>query len=64
MSEERETLTSVAGNRKKKKYVYLEKYEQYTTITNTRLEHLETMNILHWAFKILIIVALVFSFIY
>ncbi len=64
MSEERETLTSVAGNRKKKKYVYLEKYEQYTTITNTRLEHLENMNMLHWAFKILIIVALVFSFIY
>ena len=64
MSEERETLTSVAGNRKKKKYVYLEKYEQYTAITNTRLEHLENMNMLQWAVKILIIVALVINFIY
>lgn len=64
MSEERETLNTAGGNRKKKKYVYLEKYEQYTAITNTRLEHLENMNMLHWAVKILIIVALVFSFIY
>lgn len=64
MSEEREQLTSIAGNKKKRKFVYLERYEQYTSITESRLDHLESMNLLHWAVKILIIIGIVFSFIY
>lgn len=64
MTEEREQLPSTSGNKKKRKYVYLDRYEQYTNITESRLEHLENMNMLHWAIKLLIIVALVFSFIY
>lgn len=64
MSEEKEKSLPLSSVKKKKKYVYLDRYEQYITITETRLEHLENMNLLHWAVKILIIIGLVFSFIY
>lgn len=60
MTEEKEKPLGVV--KKKKKYVYLDRYEQNSDIINTRLEHLENMNMVHWAFKILIIVALTISF--
>ncbi len=59
MQEEKERAPKSA---KKKKYVYLERYEQNASITEARLDHLESMNMLHWAVEIIIIVGLVIKY--
>lgn len=57
MSEEH---TKSLPSKAKKKYVYLDKYELNKHITENRLEHLEKMNILHWAVEILTVIGILF----
>jgi hypothetical protein len=58
MSEEK--VKSLQSGKAKKKYVYLDKYELHKDITEQRLEHLESMNMLHWAVHILTVVGVLF----
>lgn len=58
MSEEH--AKSLPSGKAKKKYVYLDKYELNKHITEQRLDHLENMNMMHWALEILTAIAILF----
>lgn len=59
MREDKEGSTDNKVEKKKKKYVYLEKFQTYTHITEQRLGHLENMNLIHWGIEILMCIGLI-----
>lgn len=59
MSEEKERSSPLSNVKKKKKYLYLERFETYALITESRLRQIEFQNIVHWSIHALLLALII-----